>query len=317
MRARSGTIRGLLATLELAPAPPRTRTTRAPRAARQTWSRSAVEPRELVLLAGTISGAAFARNPSFASFVAGALDVAVQLAEPLRQPRALGLEVERPRERDLHEPAGHDRAQRAVGLRRVARHDRRCPRRRSSVPIRSPSSSQRRPGSASGTPTVTASVCETGCGAARGTGAPPSRPPARGRARTPPPRRGARGAARATAAIDDRLADAEPLPDLLGHERHDRVQQAERPLEDPREHGGGVGALLLGPVAAAPFSSSSPQSQSSDHDEPLQRLRRVGEPVLVEGRVDLAPGRPGAARAASARRACGARPAAAPARRPR
>src|SRR5437868_4562948 len=37
---------------------------------------------------------------------------------------------------------------------------------------------------------------------------------------------------------DDRLPHAESLPDLLRHERHDRMEQAERPLQHPAEDGG-------------------------------------------------------------------------------
>ncbi len=85
----------------------------------------------------------------------------------------------------------------------------------------------------------------------------------------------------------DRLADAEALPDLLGHERHHRMQEAERPLEDPGEDGGGViahdGVLGSEPLLLhleTPVAELRPE-------EPVHRLGGRRELVAVQRRVHL------------------------------
>ena len=64
--------------------------------------------------------------------------------------------------------------------------------------------------------------------------------------------------------------DPEPLPDLLGDERHDRVEQPQRALQDPGEHAARRPARSAPSPSSRPFCISRPQSQNSD-----QRNRKI------------------------------------------
>ena len=254
---------GFLATLELAPAPPRTALPELPEL-REDLVALGGEPRELVLLAGDDLGGGLRAEPLVRQLRAGALDVAVQLA-------AAASTAARAPPRGRSPPRAGSPRTRRTRPRAACRRPSASRPARSSIsdvplirPIRS-ASSLRTAWSASGTPTVTSSACPDGmwccarnCRSAVTTSC--TRP---SEDSAPSSRCSGCGSGQAAIVIDS--PDAEPLPDLLGHERHDRVQQAERPLEDPRQQRGGVGTLLLGPSSSRPFSSSSPQSQSSAH----------------------------------------------------
>ena len=204
-------------------------------------------------------------NPSFASLPAERSRCASTSARCFAQPGALGVDVEQAR-RELHEPAGERHAW--------------------SSPAASPPP-RRRPPARRPARRTAASACEATASIALGRARPHRVEPflaARCRAAdrncrtavttscTSPSARlrvgvgVARDAAPATRrSRATRARDPEALPDLLGDERHDGVQQAQRALQHPGEDLRGVGAAPAPSPSSRPFSISRPQSQNSDH----------------------------------------------------